>query len=93
MTDLASLLTQFYQHAYSMENIIKAIFVPEHITQAGHSHCKEYLDKALEHMIKMGDTYGSISAQHPQELLSPDVQNENSKQDFLIAQFRTLATS
>ena len=34
-----------------MENIVKAIYIPENITQAGHAHCKEYLDMALGHMI------------------------------------------
>ena len=45
-----------------MENIVRAIHIPEPITQTGHSHCKEYLDKAMEYMIKMGDTFGSILA-------------------------------
>jgi hypothetical protein len=78
MTDLATFLTQLYRHAHSMENIVKAIYIPDNITQAGHSHCKEYLDKALEHMIIMGDTFGSISAQHPQDLLTQDVQTASA---------------
>ena len=76
-----------------MENIVKAIYIPDNITQAGHSHCKEYLDKALEHMIKMGDTFGSILSQHPQALLTPDVHTATAKQDHLISQFRTLASA
>ena len=56
MTDLATLLTQFHQHAYSMENIVKSIHIPDNMTQVGHSHCKEYLDRAMDHMIKLGDT-------------------------------------
>jgi hypothetical protein len=81
MTDLATLLTQLYQHAHSMENIVKAINIPDNITQAGHSHCKKYLDKALDHMIKVGDTFCSISEQHPQDLNTRDVQTARTKQD------------
>jgi hypothetical protein len=68
MTDLATLLTQLYQHAHSMENIVKAIYIPDNITQAGHAHCKEYLDMALDHMIKVRDTFCSISEHYPQDL-------------------------
>jgi hypothetical protein len=32
MTDLATLLTQLYQHGHSMENIVKAIYIPDNIT-------------------------------------------------------------
>jgi hypothetical protein len=74
MTDLPTLLSQFFQHAHSMENIVRAIHIPEPITQAGHSHCKEYLDKAMEHMIKMGDNFGSIQSQHPRNPQTPEVQ-------------------
>ena len=43
-----------------MENIIKAIHIPENINQAGLAHCKEYLGKALDYMIKVGDTFRAI---------------------------------
>ena len=92
MADLSTLLNQFFQHAHSMENIVRAIHIPEPITQTGHSHCKEYLDKAMEYMIKMGDTFGSILSQHPHNLQTPEVQSAASKQDHLISQFRSLST-
>jgi hypothetical protein len=60
MPDLATLLTQLILNAYIMENIIKAIHIPENITHAGLAHCKEYLGRALDHMIKVGDTFRSI---------------------------------
>ena len=87
MTELATLLTQFHQHAYSMENIVKSIQIPDNMTQIGHSHCKEYLDKAMDHMIKLGDTWGAISSQHPLHLNTPDVQVAHGKQEHLITQF------
>ena len=52
-TDLATLLTQLYQHAQIMDNILKATYIPDNLTHAGHAHCKDYLGKALDHMIKM----------------------------------------
>ena len=90
MADLATLLTQLNQDAHIMENIIKAIHIPENITQAGLAHCKEYLGRALDHMIKVGDTFRAISKQHPQDLNTHDVRNASAKQDRLAAQFRTL---
>jgi hypothetical protein len=60
MSDLATLLTQHFQHAHNMDNIIKAIYIPENITHAGQAHCKEYLGRALDHMIKMGDTFRTL---------------------------------
>ena len=93
MTDLATLLTQLYQHAHSMENIFKAIYIPENITQSGHAHCKEYLDMVLDHMIKVRDTFCSILEHYPQDLNTRDVQIASTKQDRLAAQFRTLTTA
>jgi hypothetical protein len=93
MADLMSLTIQFCQHAHSMENIIRSIHIPENINQAGHSNCKEYLNKAMEHMIKMGDAYASISAQHPQELASPNITNLKDKQEHLVAQLRDLTAT
>jgi hypothetical protein len=46
MTGLTALLTQLNRHAYTMDNIIKAIYIPDTFTHAGHAHCKEYLGKA-----------------------------------------------
>ena len=93
MTDLPTLLTHLNQHAHSMENIVKAIYIPENITLAGHTHCREYLDKALDHMIKVGDTFCSILEQHPQDLNTQGVRNASAKQDSLVAQFKALTTS
>jgi hypothetical protein len=93
MTDLATLLTQLNQHAQSMENIVKAIYIPDNIAQAGQSHCKEYLDKALNHMIKVGDTFCSIAEQHQQDLNTHDVRTASAKQEHLVAQFRTLTAA
>ena len=93
MTDLATLLTQLNQHTHRMENIVKAIHIPENITHAGQAHCKEYLDKAMDHMIKVGDTFCSISEQHPQDLNTHDAQNASAKQDSLVAQFRALTAA
>jgi hypothetical protein len=53
MADLATLLAQLNQNAYIMEIIIKAIHVPANINQDGIAHCKEYLGRALDHMIRM----------------------------------------
>ena len=93
MTDLATLLTQLNQHAHSMENIVKAIHIPENITHAGLAHCKEYLGLALDHMIKVGDAFRAISEQHPQDLNTHDVRTASAKQDCLIVQFRALTTT
>jgi hypothetical protein len=82
MADLATLLTQLNQHAHIMENIIKAIHISENITHAGQAHCKEYLGRALDHMIKMGDTFRSISEQHPQDLNTHDAQFRPSPQPY-----------
>jgi hypothetical protein len=76
-----------------MENIVKAIHIPENITHAGQAHCKEYLGRALDHMIKVGDTFCSISEQHPQDLNTHDVRTASAKQDRLIAQFRSLTAA
>ena len=73
-----------------MENIVKSIQIPDNMTQIGHSHCKEYLDKAMDHMIKLGDTWGAISSQHPLHLNTPYVQVAHGKQEHLITQFRAL---
>ena len=93
MSDLATLLTQLFQQAHSMENIVKAIYIPDNITQAGHTHCKEYLDMALGHMIKVRDIFCSISEHYPQDLNTRIVQTACAKQDRLAAQFRTLTTA
>jgi hypothetical protein len=93
MADLATLLTQLNRNAYIMDNIINATYIPENITHAGLAHCKEYLDKALDHMIKMGDSFRSIAEQHPQDLNTHDVRTASAKQDHLIAQFKALATT
>jgi hypothetical protein len=76
-----------------MEIIIIAIHIPENITHAGQAHCKEYLGRALDHMIKVGDAFCSISEQHPQDLNTHDVRNASAKQDCLIAQFRALTAA
>jgi hypothetical protein len=47
----------------------------------------------MEHMIKMGDTFGSILSQHPQDLNTHGDQTASAKQDQLIAQFRTLTAA
>ena len=73
MTDLATLLTQLNRNAHIMENIINAIHIPHNINQAGLAHCKEYMGRALDHMIKMGDAFRAISKQHPQDLNTHDV--------------------
>ena len=93
MADLATLLAQLNQNAYIMEIIIKAIHIPENINQAGLAHCKEYLGRALDHMIKVGDAFRAISKQHPQELNTLDVRNASAKQDRLAAQFGVLTTA
>jgi hypothetical protein len=93
MTDLATLLTRLYQHAHIMDNIIKAIYIPTNITHAGQAHCKEYPGRALDHMIKMGDTFRSISEQHPQDLDTHEVQAASAKQDHLMAQFKALTAT
>jgi hypothetical protein len=93
MAGLATLLTQLNQHAHSMENIVKAIYIPENITHAGQAHCKEYLGRALDHMIKVGDTFSSISEQHPQDLNTHDIRTASARQDRLIAQFRALTAA
>ena len=85
MADLATLLTQLNQNAHIMENIINAIHIPENITQAGLAHCKEYLGRALDYMIKLGDTFRAISKQYPQDLNTQDVCNASAKQDRLAA--------
>ena len=71
-----------------MENIIKAIYIPENITLAGHAHCREYLDKALDHMIKVRDTFCSILEQHPQDLSTQDVWSAGAKHGCLSASSR-----
>ena len=76
-----------------MENIVKAIYIPDNITQAGHAHCKEYLDMALGHMIKVRDIFCSISEHYPQDLNTRIVQNACAKQDRIASQFRTLTTA
>ena len=68
-----------------MGNIINAIYIPKHITHAGLAHCKGYLGNALDHIIKMADSFRSISTQHPQDLNNHDVQTASAKQDYLIA--------
>ena len=92
-TDLATLLSQLYQHAQIMENIINGVHIPSNINQAGLAHCKEYLGRALDHMIKMGDAYRAISKQHPEDLHTPDVQAASARQDQLLARFDTLITT
>ena len=90
MADLATLLTQLNRNAYIMDNIINATYIPEHITHARLAHCKEYLGKALDHMIKMGDAYHAISKQHPEDLHTPDVLAASARQDQLLARFNAL---
>jgi hypothetical protein len=90
MADLATLLAQLNQNAYVMENIIKAIHIPENINQAGLAHCREYLGRALDHMVKVGDAFRAITKQHPQDLNTHDVRHASAKQDHLVAQFRVL---
>jgi hypothetical protein len=90
MADLATFLAQLNQNAYIMEIIIKAIHIPENINQAGLAHCKEYLGRALDYMIKVGDAFRAISKQHLQELNTLDVRNASAKQDRLAAQFEVL---
>ena len=93
MTGLTTLLTQLNRHAYIMDNIIKSIYNTDNFTHAGHAHCKEYLGKALDHMIKMGDAFRAISAQHPQDLNTLEVRAASAKQDHLMALFGTLTTT
>ena len=93
MADLATLLAQLNQNAYIMENIVKAIHIPENNNQAGLAHCREYLGRALDHMIKVGDAFRAISKQHPQDLNTHDVRNASAKQEHLAAQFRVLTTT
>jgi hypothetical protein len=93
MADLATLLTQLNQNAYIMENIIRAVQILENINQAGLAHCREYLGRALDHMIKVGDAFRAISKQHPQDLNTHDIRNASAKQDRPAAQFRVLTTT
>jgi hypothetical protein len=93
MTDLATLLTQLNRNARIMKNIINAIHIPNNIKQAGLAHCKEYLSRALDHMILVGDAFRSISKQHPQALDTHDVQAASAKQDRLAAQFGALTAT
>ena len=93
MTDLATLLTQLNRNARIMENITNAIHIPNNINQAGLAHCKEYLSRALDHMILVGDAFRSISKQHPQDLDTHNVRAASAKQDRLAAQFRALTTT
>jgi hypothetical protein len=61
--------------------IVKALYILDNITQAWHAHCKEYLDKALDQMIKVRDTFCSISEQHHQDLNTRDVQTASAKHE------------
>ena len=81
MADLTALLNQLNQDTHIMENIVKAIHIPENINQAVLAHCKEYLGKALDYMIKVGDTFRAIAKQYPQDLDTHDVRNVSAKQD------------
>jgi hypothetical protein len=47
----------------------------------------------LDHMIKMGDAFRSISVQHPQDLDTHEVMAASAKQDHLLAQFMALTTT
>jgi hypothetical protein len=91
--DLATLLNQLYQHVHIMDNILKATYIPTNITDAGQAHCKEYLGRALDHMIKMGGAFRSISVQHPQDLDTHEVMAASAKQELLLAQFTALTTT
>ena len=93
MMDLATLLTQLNRNAHIMENIINAIHIPNNINQAGLAHCKEYLGRALDHMIKMGDAYRAISKQHPEDLDTLEVQAASARQIQMLAQNSALSTT
>jgi hypothetical protein len=92
-TGLATLLTQLYQHAQIMDNILKATYFPTDITDAGQAQCREYLGRASDHMIKMGDAYRSISAQHPLNLDTHEVRAASARQYHLLVRFMELTTT
>jgi hypothetical protein len=92
-TDLATLLTQLYQHAQIMDNILKATYIPTNITDAGQAHCRKYLGRASDHMIKMGDAFRSISVQHPQDLDTHEVRAASARQYHLLVRFMELTTT
>jgi hypothetical protein len=74
-----------------MENILNGMHIPSNINQAGLAHCKGYMGRALDHMIKMGDAYRAISKQHPEDLHTLEVQAAEARQIQMLAQFSALS--
>jgi hypothetical protein len=80
MADLAVLLNQLNQDAHIMENIVKAIHIPENINQAGLAHCKEYLGKALDYMTPM-----TSATREPSKTTVPHSSESRAEQRMLAS--------
>ena len=52
--------------------------------------CRGILASATDRLVRLGETYGAITAQHPAQLLAPDGMTATAKQEALTRNLQTL---
>ena len=90
MTGFTELLTQFHQQATGLEFLLKTVNIPDPISTRGHDMCRGILASATDRLVRLGETYGAITAQHPVQLLAPDGMTATAKQEALTRNLQTL---
>ena len=90
MDDFKLVLTQFLQQASGLEFIFRTIQIPDTISPQGYEMCKGFLTAATDKLAALGDTYGIILAQHPEQLLTKDGLAATAKQEFITKELSDL---
>ena len=90
MNDFKQVLTQFLQQASGLEFILRTIQIPDTISPQGYEMCKGLLTAATDKLAALGDTYGIILAQHPEQLLTKDGLAATAKQESITKELSDL---
>ena len=90
MDDFKLVLTQFLQQASGLEFILRTIQIPDTISAQGYEMCKGLLVAATDKLAALGDTYGIILAQHPEQVLTRDGLAATAKQESITKELADL---
>ena len=83
MDDFKKVLTQLFQQASGLEFMLNTIQIPDTISSQGYEMCKGLLATATDNLGDLGNNYGIILGQHPEQLLTRDGVSATTKQEAI----------
>ena len=90
MDDFKTILTRFLQQASGLEFVLRTIHIPDTLSPQGFEMCKGLLITATDKLAALGDSYGIILAQHPEQLLTVEGLAATAKQESITKEISDL---